>query len=147
MRDTVSTGRSAATGAWRVLLLLTLLALLHTALAAGAPDAPAATAGGCPAPASAPAEPAPAALPCVTAAPVAASSGGDGTKQPGHGFRRMCEASACHLRHQVPTGPGGKALRESAAAPALAPPGPVTSGAVVPAAAAGPPPRVTVLRC
>ncbi|MCZ0974458.1 hypothetical protein O1L55_30725 [Streptomyces albulus] len=55
MRDTSSTGRSAATGGCRMLLLLALLALLFTALTAGYADATASGAGACPTRINAPA--------------------------------------------------------------------------------------------
>ncbi|AOP47427.1 hypothetical protein [Streptomyces lydicus] len=146
MRHTVSIRRSAAaSGGRRMLLFVVLLALLHAALTTVAPDAPAAGAGGCATAVGIPAVPGPAERPCVPAAPVASS--GDGAKHPGSGFRHLCEASACHLRHPVPTGPGGKAIRESAVAETGAAPPHSASSAVVPDAAAGAPARVTVLRC
>ncbi|MGW1376017.1 hypothetical protein ACWD6P_17310 [Streptomyces sp. NPDC002446] len=146
MRDTVSTGRSAATGGWRVLLFLALLALLHAALTTGASDAAALETHGCLTRAGASLVPGPAERPCVAAAPVLASNG-DGDKRPGSGFRRMCEASVCHLRHPVPTGPGGKAIRESAVTESVGAPSDASSWAVITAAAAPSPTRVTVLRC
>lgn len=146
MRDTVSTGRSTATGGWRVLLFLVLLALLHAALTTDSPDMRSTEADRCLTRASVPAAPGPAERPCVAPAPVLASNGA-GDKHPGSGFRRMCEASVCHLRHPVPTGPGGKAIRESAAAESVAAPSDASSWAVITAAAAPSPTRVTVLRC
>ncbi|MDC7340512.1 hypothetical protein [Streptomyces lydicus] len=146
MRHTVSSRRSAATGGRRMLLFVALLALLYAALTTEAPYASAAGAGGCAAAVGGPAVPGPPERPCVPAAPVVASSG-DGAKHPGSGLRYLCEASACHLRHHVPTGPGGKAIRESAVAETGAAAPHSASSAVVPDAAAGTPARVTVLRC
>ncbi len=146
MRDTVSTGRSAATGGWRVLLLLVLLALVHSALTADSSEAQAADAGRCLTRADTPATPGPAERSCVAPAPLLASHG-IGDKHPGSGFRRMCEASVCHLRHPVPTGPGGKAIRDSAVAESVCTPSDASSWAVTTAAAAAAPTRVTVLRC
>lgn len=150
MRDTVGTGRCAATGGWRVLLFVALLALLHAALTTGCSHGPASDAHGCPPHAGAPAVPAPA-VPgpavrtCVTAGPLPASTGGG--KHPGSGVRRLCDASACHLRHQVPTGAGGKALGDSPVAQTLTASKDAASGAAVTAAGPASPPRVSVLRC
>ncbi|GGU72661.1 hypothetical protein GCM10010211_43120 [Streptomyces albospinus] len=153
MCDTVSTGRSTATGGRRTLLLLTLLALLCTALIAGGPAAPPPDARGCAGrttaallPGTADLVPGAADRSCTTASQVLAPSQ-DGARHPGNGFRRMRHASACHLRHQVPTGPGGKAVRQSAGTDSLTTPGHAGSRSVLPAAAAGPSSRVTVLRC
>ncbi|GES30011.1 hypothetical protein San01_24980 [Streptomyces angustmyceticus] len=145
MRDTVGTGASAAAGRRRVLMFVVLLALLHAALTTGCSHAPDPGAHGCPPRAAAPALSDPAARPCVTAGPVPASTGGG--KHPGSGVRRLCDASACHLRHQVPTGSGGKALGDSPAAQPLTASRDLPPGAAVQAAAPASPPRVAVLRC
>ncbi|MEJ8654074.1 hypothetical protein WKI65_40060 [Streptomyces sp. MS1.AVA.3] len=144
MRNTVSTGRTAATGGWRVLVFVALLALLHAALTPSSPHDPAAH--GCPPPADAPAVPGPAAEPCLPTGPVLASTGGGG-KHPGSGIRRLCDASACHLRHQVPTGSGGKALGDAPVEQTITASKDVPSGAAVTTAAPASPPRVAVLRC
>ncbi|MGW7577055.1 hypothetical protein [Streptomyces sp. NPDC054765] len=146
MRDTVGTGRCAATGGWRVLVCVALLALLHAALCIGSPHEPGPAAPGCPPHADAPAVPGPAARPCLSAGPVAAATA-DGGKHPGSGFRRLCEGSACHLRHQVPTGSGGKALGDSSAGQTVTASKDASSGAAAAAAAPASPPRVAVLRC
>ncbi|MFC9236613.1 hypothetical protein ACFTZK_09190 [Streptomyces decoyicus] len=146
MRNTVSTGRAAATGGWRVLVFVALLALLHAALTPSTPHDPAPDAHGCPLRADAPAVPGPAAGPCLPAGPVLASTGGGG-KHPGSGVRRLCDASACHLRHQVPTGSGGKALGDSPVEQTITASEDVSSGAAVTTAAPASPPRVAVLRC
>ncbi|MEU9119898.1 hypothetical protein AB0C96_08550 [Streptomyces sp. NPDC048506] len=145
MRDTVSTGRSAATGGRRALLLLALLALLHAVLSTDSSDLPTPVAGRCLGHA-APAVSGPPERPCTSAVPVLTSSEGGG-RHPGSGVRRRCEASACHLRHHVPTGAGGKAVSEAAAAEAVAAPGHSAAWTVVRAAAAASAPLVTVLRC
>lgn len=145
MRDTVGTGRFAATGGWRVLVCVALLALLHTALTTGCSHGPASDAHGCPPHAGAPAVPGAAERTCVTAGPLSAATGGG--KHPGSGVRRLCDASACHLRHQVPTGAGGKALGDSPVAQLLTASKDASSGAAVTAAAPASPPRALVLRC
>jgi hypothetical protein len=145
MRDTVGTGRSAATGGRRVLMFVALLALLHAALTTGCSHGPAPDARGCPPPAHAPAVSDSAARPCVMAGPVPASTGGG--KHPGSGIRRLGDASACHLRHQGPTGSVGKALGDSPDEQTLTASKNAASGAAITAAAPASPPRVTVLRC
>lgn len=146
MRNTVSTGRSAATDGRRVLAFLALLALLYAALTTGSSDAPVPVADRCLTLAGAPAASGPPEHPCASAAPVLASpEGGDG--RPGSGVRRMCEASACHLRHHVPTGAGGRAIRDSAATEAVAAPGHSSFWALITAVAAESPTGGTVLRC
>ncbi|BDM69123.1 hypothetical protein HEK616_26100 [Streptomyces nigrescens] len=145
MRDTVSTGRSAATQGRRVLLLLALLALLHAAFAPGSPEAPAG-ARACAPRATAPVASAPAVRPCAVGAPVLASGDGD-PRHPGSGVRHRCEGSVCHLRHHVPTGAAGKALGASPVAAARTAGGVPASGAVHTSSAAAPAGRVTVLRC
>ncbi|WP_275467122.1 hypothetical protein [Streptomyces noursei] len=147
MRDTASTGRSAATGGCRMLLLLALLALLFTALTAGYADATASGAGACPTRIGAPAPEDAAERTCDPTSHVLAPSRGDAHHPPGNGFRRLCHATACHLRPHVPTGANGKALRESPAAECLDAPGHAGPWAVLPAAATGLPTRMTVLRC
>ncbi|MGY5128650.1 hypothetical protein [Streptomyces nigrescens] len=146
MRNTVSTGRSAASGGWRVLVLLVLLALLHAALSTGSPEVPMPDAGSCPPRTAAPAVSVPAERPCIPAGPVLASTEGGG-KHPGSGARRKCDASGCHLRHQVPTGAGGKALGDSDLEETIAASGSASSTAVVTAAAPASPKRVAILRC
>ncbi|WP_051798911.1 hypothetical protein [Streptomyces sp. NRRL S-337] len=148
MRDTVSTGRSAATRGRRVLLLIALLALLHAAFAPGSPEAPpaGATAGACATRAAAPVASAPDERPCAARAPVLASADGD-HRHPGSGVRHRHEGSVCHLRHHVPTGAAGKALGVSPVAAARTARGVPVSGAVRAFAAAAPPGGVTVLRC
>lgn len=148
MRDTVSTGRSAATRGRRVLLLLALLALLHAAFAPDSPEAPqsGAGAGVCAARATAPVASAPAERPCAVGTPVLASADGD-HRHPGSGVRHRCAGSVCHLRHHVPTGATGKALGASSVAAARTANGAPVSGAVRTSSAAAPPEHVTVLRC
>ncbi|MEU7638525.1 MULTISPECIES: hypothetical protein [unclassified Streptomyces] len=146
MRDTSGTGRSAATGGCRMLFLLALLALLITALTAGYSDAASSATGKCPTHAGAPALGGTAERTCDTTGYVLAPSS-DAHHHPGNGFRRLCHATACHLRPHVPTGPSGKALRESAAGESSDAPGHTAPRAVLPAAATGTPARVTVLRC
>ncbi|WP_327701294.1 hypothetical protein [Streptomyces decoyicus] len=146
MRNTVSTGRAAATDGWRVLVFVALLALLHAALTPTTSHGLAPDAHGCPPRADAPAVPGPAAEPCLSAGPAPASAGGGG-KHPGSGVRRLCDASACHLRHQVPTGSGGKALGDSPVEQTVTASKDVSSAAAVTTAAPASPPRVAVLRC
>lgn len=146
MRDTVSTGRSSATGGRRMLVFLALLALLYAALTTDPSDTPAPVAGRCVTPAGAPAVSGPPEHPCASAAPVLLSPESGG-QRPGSGVRRMCEASACHLRHHVPTGAGGKAIRDLAATEAAAAPGRSPFWALITAPAAESPSRATVLRC
>ncbi|MFF2807168.1 hypothetical protein ACFVT2_08280 [Streptomyces sp. NPDC058000] len=146
MRHTASTGRSAATGGCRMLFLLALLALLVTALTAGYSDAASSDVGKCPTHAGAPALSGAAERTCDTTGHVLAPSS-DAHQHPGNGFRRLCHATACHLRHHVPTGPNGKALRESPVRESQDAPGHAAPGAVLSAAASGLPARVTVLRC
>ncbi|MEU8782372.1 hypothetical protein [Streptomyces sp. NPDC048637] len=146
MRNTVSTGRSAASGGWRVLVLLALLALLHAALSTDSPELPMPDAGGCPPRTAPPAVSVPAERPCLPAGPVLASTEGGG-HHPGSGVRRKCDASACHLRHQVPTGAGGKALGDSLLEETITASGSASSTAVVTAAAPASPQRVAILRC
>ncbi|GAU70823.1 hypothetical protein SSP35_23_00130 [Streptomyces sp. NBRC 110611] len=146
MRDTATIGRSAATGGRRLLLLLTLLTLLHAAFLTGSSDAPLPEAGRCLTHTAAPAASGPSDRACDSAAPVVRPSEG-GDKHPGRGVRRKHQASACHLRHHVPTGSGGKAIDETAAVQALAAPPDSASWAVVPATLAPSPRRATVLRC
>ncbi|MFF9482755.1 hypothetical protein [Streptomyces sp. NPDC014733] len=139
MRDSVSTGRG------RTLWLLALLTLLFTALTSAYSDAVPPTAAKCSA-VEMSAATGPANRTCDPEADVWGQAEGD-TRHPGNGFRRLYHATACPLRPQAPTGPSGKAVREtpvvvSAAAVALAAP-----WAVLPAADAGTPSRVTVLRC
>ncbi|MFF8789782.1 hypothetical protein [Streptomyces sp. NPDC015125] len=145
MRDTVGTGRSAATGGWRVLVFVALLALLHAPLTTGCSHGPAPDAHGCPPHADAPAVPGPAVRTCVMAGPLPASTGGG--KHPGSGVRRLCDATACHLRHQVPTGGGGKSFGDSPVAQTLTASKDASSGAAVTAAAPASPPRAAILRC
>ncbi|MFF4603010.1 hypothetical protein ACFY12_09700 [Streptomyces sp. NPDC001339] len=155
MRDTATTGRSTATDGRRLLLLLTLLTLLHAAFLTGSSDAPLPEAGRCLTHAATPAAPAVSAVSAVsgpsdracdsTAPVVRPSEGGD--KHPGRGVHRKHQASACHLRHHIPTGSSGKAIDESAAVQALAAPAHSAAWAVVPAALAPSPGRATVLRC
>ncbi|MGD3109561.1 hypothetical protein [Streptomyces sp. YGL11-2] len=152
MSDTASTGRSTATGGRRMLLLLALTAMVCTALIVGGSEAPPAEARACAGRMSAPLLPATADLApaaadrsCTTASQLLTPSE-RGARYPGHGFRRMRHASACHLRHQVPTGAGGKAARESAATDSLTSPGHTASRSVLPATA-GQTSWVTVLRC
>ncbi|MFD8545404.1 hypothetical protein [Streptomyces sp. NPDC059649] len=146
MRDTVSTGRSAATRIRRVLLLLALLALLHAAFAPDSPEAPSTGAGACAARATAPVVSAPAERPCAAQTPVLASGDGD-HRHPGSGVRHRCAGSVCHLRHHVPTGAAGKALGASPVAAARTADGVPVSGVVRTSSAAAPPGHVTVLRC
>ncbi|GAA2666875.1 hypothetical protein [Streptomyces lunalinharesii] len=147
MRDTADTGRSAATGGCRMLLLLALLALLFTALTAGYADATTSAAGACPTRISALAPEDAAERTGDTTGHVLAPSRGGAHHPPGNGFRRMCHATACHLRPHVPTGAHGKALRESPATAGLDAPGHAGPRAALPTAATGLPPRMTVLRC
>ncbi|WP_438489833.1 hypothetical protein [Streptomyces sp. S186] len=147
MRDTVGTGRSAASGGGRMLFFLGLLALLFAALTTGYADAADAQGGRCPTRVEAPASTSAADRICDTTSHVLASAGGTAHHHPGNGFRRLCHATACHLRHHVPSGPNGKALRESRAEEPLAAPGPAASWGVLPSTATGLPARVTVLRC
>ncbi|ANZ21200.1 membrane protein [Streptomyces noursei ATCC 11455] len=154
MRKTVGTGRSAATGGRRMLFCLALLALLFTALTTGYSDAQAPRAGRCAARADAladtsgaPARSSSVDRLCDTTEHVLTTSGDGVHHHPGNGFRRLCHATACHLRPHVPTGPNGKALRESPAEDPLTAPGRAASWAVLPAAGTGLPSRVTVLRC
>ncbi|MFI5520941.1 hypothetical protein [Streptomyces platensis] len=144
MRSTVSTGRSAATGGRRVLMLFALLALLHAALTTGCPEV-LMTEAGC-VQSGPPAVTVPAERPCLPAGPVLASTEGDG-KHPGSGVRRKCGASACHLRHQVPTGAGGKALGDALVEETIGAPENASATAVVTAAAPASPKRVAILRC
>ncbi|MEU8684436.1 hypothetical protein [Streptomyces sp. NPDC048611] len=146
MRDTVSTGRSAASGGWRVLMLLVLLALLHAALSTGCCEAPLPGAGDCAPRTGTLAASTPAERLCIPPAPVLASTEGDG-KHPGSGVRRKCDATACHLRPHVPTGAGGKALGDSLLEETLTASGSTSVAAVVTAALPASPKRVTVLRC
>lgn len=144
MRHTVSTGRSAATGG-RVLVLLALLALLHAALSTGCPEV-LMTDAGCRVQSGPPAVTVPAERPCLPAGTVLASTEGGG-KHPGSGVRRKCDASACHLRHQIPTGAGGKALGDSLVEETISAPENASVTAVVTAAAPASPKRVAILRC
>ncbi len=134
MRNTVSTGRAAASGGWRVLVLLALLALLHAALTPSSPI-------------TRPPMPT-AARPGPTLPPYRARPRGPASPRgrcwrrpeaaestPGSGVRRLCDASACHLRHQVPTGSGGKALGNSPVEQTLTTSKDVSSAAAVTAAA------------
>ncbi|MCK7622297.1 hypothetical protein MUU72_04015 [Streptomyces sp. RS10V-4] len=146
MRQTVSPGRAAAPGGRRTLLLLTLLALLFTVLTAAFSDAAPAAEGRCPAAAEAPVATGTTGRPCDAAAHVLTPSGDD-PRHPGSGFRRLCHATACHLRPHAPTGPGGKAVREAGGPASPATPGHAASRALRPAAPAGSLPQVTVLRC
>ncbi|UKY48307.1 hypothetical protein [Streptomyces inhibens] len=147
MRYTVSSGRSAAAGGLRLLVFVALLALLHTALTTDSSQVPIPEGDGCRLTrASAPAVYGPAGKACVAAGPVLTSTGG-GTKHPGSGVRRKCEASACHLRHQVPTGSSGKALGDPPVEETITASADVPSGAVVTTAAAKSPKRTVVLRC
>ncbi|QIY53910.1 hypothetical protein HEP86_04635 [Streptomyces sp. RPA4-5] len=145
MRHTVSTGRSAATGGRRVLVLLALLALLHAALTTGCPEA-LLTEAGCRLQSGPPAVTVPAGRPCLPAGPVLASTEGDG-KHPGSGVRHKCDASACHLRHQIPTGAGGKALGDALVEETIGASENASATAVVTAAAPASPKRVAILRC
>lgn len=145
MRDTVSTGRFAATGGRRVLVLLALLALLHAALTTGSPEV-LMTEAGCRLQHGPPAVAAPAGRPCLPAGPVLASTEGAG-KHPGSGVRRKCDASACHLRHQIPTGGGGKALGDSLVEETIGASESASTTAVVTTAAPASPKRVAILRC
>ncbi|MEW1654142.1 hypothetical protein [Streptomyces sp. NPDC093707] len=146
MHDSVSTGRSAATGRGRMLWLLALLTLLFTALTSAYSDATPPAAAKCPLAAESSAAPSPADRACDASADVLGSAGGE-TRHPGNGFRRLCHGSACHLRPQAPTGPNGKAVRETPVMVSAAAPGHAAPWAVLPAADAGTPARVTVLRC
>ncbi|MFE1172916.1 hypothetical protein [Streptomyces sp. NPDC058773] len=146
MRHTAGTGRSAASGGRRVLMLLVLLALLHAALSIGCCEAVAPDAVGCPPRSGAPAVSAQAERPCIPAGQVLASTEGDG-KHPGSGVRRKCDGTACHLRHQVPTGAGGKALGDSLPEETRTTSGSASSTAVVTAAVPASPKCVAVLRC
>ncbi|AZS70151.1 hypothetical protein DDE74_03635 [Streptomyces lydicus] len=146
MRNTVSTGRSAASGGWRVLVLLVLLTLLHAALSTGSSEVLMPGAGGCPPRTAAPAVSVPAERPCIPAGPVLASTESGG-KHPGSGVRRKCDASGCHLRHQVPTGASGKALGDSLPEETIAASGSASATTVVTAAAPASPKRVAILRC
>ncbi|QIK10423.1 hypothetical protein G7Z12_34545 [Streptomyces sp. ID38640] len=146
MRNTVSTGRSAASGGWRVLVLLVLLTLLHAALSTGSSEVLMPGAGGCPPRTATPAVSVPAERPCIPAGPVLASTEGGG-KHPGSGVRRKCDASGCHLRHQVPTGAGGKALGDSLPEETITASGSASATTVVTAAAPASPKRVAILRC
>ncbi|MFF3543956.1 hypothetical protein [Streptomyces platensis] len=145
MRSTVSTGRSAATGGRRLLVLLALLALLHAALTTGCPEA-LTTDAGCRVRSGPPAVTVPAERPCLPAGPVLASTEGGG-KHPGSGVRHKCDASACHLRHQIPTGAGGKALGDSLAEETIGAPENASATTVVTAAAPASPKRLAILRC
>ncbi|MFI1198465.1 hypothetical protein K2224_18865 [Streptomyces sp. BHT-5-2] len=147
MRDTVGTGRSAASGGARMLFLLGLLALLFAALTTGYADAADAGSGRCPTRVDAPASTSAADRICDTTSHVLTPSDGIVHQHPGNGFRRLCHATACHLRHHVPSGPNGKALRESHVEGPLAASGHPAFWAVLPSAATGLPARVTVLRC
>ncbi|TJZ56011.1 hypothetical protein FCH28_12175 [Streptomyces piniterrae] len=166
MRYTVSTRRSAAAGGFCVLLLLALLALLHTGIATDSSLGPDCDRSTCPTHAGAPAASAPAvsvrapsvraaSVPAVSAAPRRPCAGtdpeltstGSTKKHPGSGARRIAHASACHLRHHVPTGAGGKAIGDSPAEHTIAAPGDARHWAVVTAPAAEPAQRTVVLRC
>ncbi|GAB7035237.1 hypothetical protein AB0G35_05990 [Streptomyces sp. NPDC021749] len=148
MRDTVSTGRSAATRGRRLLLLLALLALLHAAFAPDSPEAspPGAGSRACAPRVAVPAASMPDERPCAAEAPVLASADGD-PRHPGSGVRHRYAGSVCHLRHHVPTGAAGKALGASPVAAARTAAGVPVSGAAHTSSAAAPPGRVTVLRC
>ncbi|MFE6740380.1 hypothetical protein [Streptomyces tubercidicus] len=146
MRNTVSSGRTAASGGWRMLMLLVLLALLHASLSSGCCEELMTEAGGCPPRSGAPAVSVPAERPCIPAGPVLASTE-DGGKHPGSGVRRKCDASACHLRHQIPTGAGGKVLGDSLLEQAIGAAGSAAATAVVTAAVPASPKRVAILRC
>ncbi|MGX1974846.1 hypothetical protein [Streptomyces kronopolitis] len=145
MRDGVSTDRPAARGGRRVPLLLALLALLFATLTPCWAHGPALDPAGCPlrpaSPAAAPAE-----GPCLPAGPVLASDG-DGGRHPGSGVRRLCDATVCHARPHLPTGPGGKTLGDSPVTEIGPAPGGTSFSAVLTAAAPAAPKRVAVLRC
>ncbi|MYT32604.1 MULTISPECIES: hypothetical protein [unclassified Streptomyces] len=147
MRHTVDTGRSAASGGRRMLFFLGLLALLFAALTTGYADAADVRAGRCPTRVDAPSVTSAADRICDTTSHVLTSTEGIAHHHPGNGFRRLCHATACHLRHHVPSGPNGKALRESHVEEPLAAPGRAAFWAALPSAATGLPARVTVLRC
>ncbi|MFD9813393.1 hypothetical protein [Streptomyces sp. NPDC059080] len=139
MRDSVSTGRG------RMLLLLALLTLLFTALTSTYSDAvpPAAAKYSA---AETFAATGLADQTCDPEADVWGQAEGD-TRHPGNGFRRLCHATACHLRPQAPTGPSGTAVRETPVMVSAAAAGLAAPWAVLPAVDAGSPARVTVLRC
>ncbi|KUL46060.1 hypothetical protein ADL22_11145 [Streptomyces sp. NRRL F-4489] len=146
MRQSASPGRSAATGGRRTVLFLVLLALLFTALTTAVSDAAPAAAGICAVRAEEPERTGAADRACEAPAHVLTPSGED-PRHPGSGFRRLCHATACHLRPHAPTGPSGKAVRESGGPESLAAPGQAAPWAVLPTASAGSLTRVTVLRC
>lgn len=146
MRDGVSTDRPAARDGGRVPLLLALLALLFAALTPCCVHGPALDPTGCPLRPAAPAALAPAEGPCLPAGPVLASDE-DGGRHPGSGVRRLCDATVCHPRPHLPTGPGGKTLGDSPVTEIDPAPGGASFAAVPTAAVPAAPKRAAVLRC
>ncbi|MEU3711128.1 hypothetical protein [Streptomyces catenulae] len=138
MRDSVSTGRH------RKLVLLALLTLLFTALTSAYSDAVPPAPTTCSAAGASATEPVD--RTCAPEADVRVQAESD-TRHPGNGFRRLRHTTACHLRPQAPTGPNGKAVRETSVAVSAATSGPAVPWAVLPVVDAGTAVRVTVLRC